>query len=156
MDGLRAHFLFVAHDNPLERLIARTVEGLGYELVDLDRSPRGRMVRVFVDRPGGITVDDCVTVSNQLSRVLAVEGVDYERLEVSSPGLDRPLKTAADFRRFTGEAARVRLRRPLDGRANFEGILRGCDGETLLLEVEGVQFRFALGDLERARLVPRY
>lgn len=148
--------MFVTHDNPLERLIARTVEGLGYELVDINRTPRGRLVRVFVDRPGGITVDDCVTVSNQLSRVLAVENVDYERLEVSSPGLDRPLKTAADFRRFTGEPARIRLRRPLDGRANFEGTLKGCDGETILIEVEGEQFRFALVDLERARLVPRY
>lgn len=148
--------MFVAHNNPLESLVTRTVEGLGYELVDINRSPRGRLIRVFVDRPGGVTVDDCVTVSNQLSRVLAVESVDYERLEVSSPGLDRPLKTAADFQRFTGEAARIRLRRPLGGRANFEGILQGCDGEAVVLEVEGVQFRFALGDLERARLVPRY
>jgi ribosome maturation factor RimP len=148
--------LFVAQDDSVQRLIARTVHGLGYELVELSRSPRGRLIRVFLDRADGITVDDCAMVSNQLSRVLAVEGVDYERLEVSSPGLDRPLKSPADFQRFTGEAARLRLLRPVDGRANFEGILRGCDGETVLLEVGGVQHKFAVGDVERARLVPRY
>lgn len=148
--------MFVVRDTSLEKVIAQTLEGLGYELVALDRSARGRLIRVFVDRPGGISVDDCVTVSNQLTRVFAVENVEYDRLEVSSPGLDRPLRTADDFRRYEGEQARVRLRRPKDGRSNFEGTLRGCDGEAVLLDVEGVQFRFALSELERARLVPRF
>jgi ribosome maturation factor RimP len=148
--------LFVLRDQSLEKIIADTLAGLGYDLVELLRSPRGRLIRVFVDGPAGISVDDCATISNQLTRVFAVENIEYDRLEVSSPGLDRPLRTAKDFSRFQGEQARLRLRRPRDGRANFEGILRGCEGETVLLDVDGVQFRFALGDLERARLVPRF
>src|SRR5688500_19308526 len=76
----------------LNELLESTLAGLGYELVDLERSPRGKLLRVFIDKPDGVSVDDCVTVSNHLSRLLAVENVDYDRLEVSSPGLDRPLK----------------------------------------------------------------
>ena len=87
IDGLCAHFLFVAMD--LNGLIEKTVTGLGYELVDLEMSPRARVLRVFIDKPEkarGVDIDDCVAVSNQLSRVLTVENVDYDRLEVSSPG----------------------------------------------------------------------
>lgn len=155
-DGPRAHFLFVAQESELSRIVARTVAGLGYQLVDLETSPRARLIRVFVDAPEGITVDDCARVSDQLSRVFAVEGVDYDRLEISSPGLDRPLKTTADFRRFAGEQVKVRLRRPLDGRANFQGTLKGLEDEQIVLEVDGVQFRFALDALQRVRLVPRF
>ena len=147
--------MFVAQRDTFERLVGGAVEGLGYELVDVEHSPRGRLIRVFVDGPGGISVDDCARVSDQLTRVFAVEGIDYDRLEVSSPGLDRPLKTAADFQRFAGEQVKIRLRRPLEGRANFQGTLKGCDGEHVVLDVEGVQFRFGLDELQRARLVPR-
>jgi len=86
------------------KLVETTVNGLGYELVDLERSGRG-MLRVFIDKPEGISVDDCQVVSNQLTRLFLVENVDYDRLEVSSPGLDRPLKKEADFVRFAGEKA---------------------------------------------------
>ena len=79
------------------KLVETTVNGLGYELVDFERSGRG-LLRVFIDKPEGILVDDCQTVSNQLTRLFMVENVDYDRLEVSSPGLDRPLKKEADFR----------------------------------------------------------
>ena len=89
-------------------LIATTVAGLGYELVDVERGERG-ILRVYIDFPaadadekGPITVEDCATVSHQLSHVLTVENVDYERLEISSPGLDRPVRTMADFARFAG------------------------------------------------------
>ena len=79
------------------KLVETTVNGLGYELVDLERSGRG-MLRVFIDKPEGISVDDCQVVSNQLTRLFLVENVDYDRLEVSSPGLDRPLKKEAGLR----------------------------------------------------------
>ena len=88
----------------LHELLEKTVTGLGYELVDFEQSPRGRVLRLFIDKPEkerGVDVDDCVLVSNQLSRVLTVENVDYDNLEVSSPGMDRPLKKAADFERWT-------------------------------------------------------
>ena len=94
----------------LIELIEMTVVGMGYELVEFETSPRARLLRVFIDRPeseraekSGISVEDCAAVSGQLSRVFMVENVDYDRLEVSSPGLDRPLVKAADFRRFAGQ-----------------------------------------------------
>ena len=77
-----------------EELIAPVVAGMGYELVDLQVSNRGGLLRLFIDKPGGIGLEDCAAVSRQLIRVLEVEGVEYDRLEVSSPGLDRPLRKA--------------------------------------------------------------
>ena len=109
----------------LLNLIEQTVQGLDYELVDFETSPRGRLMRVFIDSPNGITVDDCATVSNQLTRIFEVENVDYDRLEVSSPGLDRPLKKAADFERFAGQDVQLRLRMPIANQRNFAGVLQG-------------------------------
>jgi ribosome maturation factor RimP len=96
-------------------LIEKTLEGLGYELVDLEMGNRGRMMRVFVDKAAGINVDDCALISNHLTRLFNVENVDYDRLEVSSPGLDRPLKRPRDFARFSGERATLRIRVPING-----------------------------------------
>lgn len=105
-----------------QAIIERTLAGMGYELVDVEYAQNG-LLRVYIDAPPGISLDDCEKVSRQLSRVLEVEGVDYARLEVSSPGLDRPLKKPADFERFAGADVSVRLRRALEGRRNFEGVL---------------------------------
>src|ERR687883_683418 len=93
----------------LAELLEKTLPSMGYELVDWEMSARGRLVRVFIDKPGGVDVEDCARVSNQLTRLLTVEGIDYDRLEISSPGLDRPLKRAADFVRFAGEDIEMRL-----------------------------------------------
>jgi ribosome maturation factor RimP len=110
--------------------IETTVAGLGYELVEVERAPGG-LLRVTIDHPasaGGerfITVDDCEKVTRQLQHVLEVEGLAYERLEVSSPGLDRPLRSAADFARFEGEQVEVTLKLPFKGRKRFRGELLG-------------------------------
>ncbi len=138
----------------LAELLERTLAGLGYELADLERSGRGRFLRVFIDKPAGINVDDCAAVSHHLARVLAVENVDYDRLEVSSPGLDRVLRKERDFVRFTGQKARVRLRVAVEGQRNFTGILRETRGGTVQLEVEGRLLSLDLANLDRARLVP--
>ena len=105
--GGHAHFLFVKPLDEREKWLRATLEGLGYELVDFESSRSG-LLRVFIDSPRGVTVDDCAIVSNHLTKLFAVEGVDYERLEVSSPGLDRPLKRLEDFARFAGREATVR------------------------------------------------
>jgi ribosome maturation factor RimP len=139
----------------LDELLESTLAGLGYELVDLERSPRGKLLRVFIDKPDGVSVDDCVTVSNHLSRLLAVENVDYDRLEVSSPGLDRPLKKSADFIRFAGESVKLRLRVALQGQRNFVGILREVKDGFLKLEVDGKMLDLELNNLEKVRLVPK-
>ena len=139
----------------IESKIEPAVTGLGYELVDVQASNGGRLLRVFIDKPGGITVDDCATVSRQLTRVLPVEGVDFERLEVSSPGLDRPLRKAGDFARFAGQKAEVRMRTPdATGRRKFVGRLRGAEAGRVNVEVDGQTVALALDDVERARLIP--
>ena len=140
----------------MENVISPVVSGMGYELVELQSGQGGRLLRLFIDKAGGIDVEDCAAVSRQLSRVLEVEGVDYERLEVSSPGLDRPLRKAADFARFAGHKADVRMRTPDGtGRRRFVGLLLGVAGGALDMELEGkTTVRLALEDLDRARLVP--
>jgi ribosome maturation factor RimP len=137
------------------RLVETTVAGLGYELVDFEVSGRGLM-RVLLDQPSGISVTDCELVSNQLTRLFAVEGVNYGRLEVSSPGLDRPIKKEADFMRFCGKKAQLKLRLPLAGRKNFIGILGSLQDGVLQLDVDGKQVLIELSNLDKAHLVPAF
>ena len=134
-------------------LIEKTVTQLGYELLDLEVSNRGKLLRLFIDKPEGINIDDCVLVSNQLGNVLAVENdIDYDRLEVSSPGLDRALKKESDFIKFVESRANVKVRMPIDGRKNFLGILKGVDDGDLLIDLEGIVFKIALTNIDKARL----
>lgn len=137
-------------------MLEPSVRGLGYELVDVESHNRGRLLRVFIDQPSGVTVDDCARVSNHLSHLLAAEGIDYDTLEVSSPGLDRLLRKEADFVRFRGEKVTLRLRVPVDGRRRFTGTLGELVDGMVRLEVEGKMFEVPLADLDQARLVPRY
>jgi ribosome maturation factor RimP len=140
----------------LDALIERTLAGLGYELVDLESSGgRARLLRVFIDREGGIQIADCERVSRHLTQLFAAERVEYGRLEVSSPGLDRRLRNEAALRRFRGEPARVRLRVPLAGRRNFVGQLGEVRDGRVELEVDGQTLAFELTNLAAARLVPR-
>ena len=140
----------------LQKLIEQTAEGLGYELVDFETSPRGRLMRIFIDSPNGITVDDCAMVSNQLVRVFEVENVDYDRLEVSSPGLDRALKKPADFERFAGQDVQVRLSMPVANQRNFAGVLQGLKDGVVTSETEKGSMEIPFEDIEKARLVPRF
>ena len=148
-------------------LIEKTLAGMDYELVDFEQAARG-LLRVYIDlKPehaerGMITVEDCEKVSHQLLHVLTVENAVYERLEVSSPGLDRPLKKLSDYVRFAGQEAIIKLRMPMPGAANrksFQGLLQAPDGEKLKLEFEGKEgpamLEFALADVDKARLVPK-
>ncbi len=151
----------------LSGLIEKTVVGMGYELVDFEQAGRG-LLRVYIDFAphegdlGHITVEDCEKVTHQLLHVLTVENASYERLEVSSPGLDRPLKKLADYRRFAGQEAVVKLRIPMPGTSNrktYQGILHAPDGDMLQLEFEGndgpAMLEFTLADVDKARLVPK-
>jgi len=137
------------------KLVEVTVNGMGYELVDFERSGRG-MMRIFLDKPEGILVEDCQAVSNQLTRLFMVENVEYDRLEVSSPGLDRPLNKEQDFLRFAGEKVQIKLRMPLDGRKNFVGIIGSLDDGVLQLDVDGNVVDIDLSNLDKARLVPTF
>jgi ribosome maturation factor RimP len=135
------------------KLVDTTLTGMGYELVDLEVSGRGLM-RVFMDKPEGISVEDCERVSNQLVRLFTVEGVAYERLEVSSPGLDRVLKKESDFVRFAGEKAKFKLRVPLNGSKNFVGVIGELKDGVLQLDMEGSSVSIELSNVDKARLVP--
>lgn len=156
-------------------LIEQAVTGLGYELVDFEISPRARLLRVFIDHPAstpadtgavkavsGVTVEDCAVVSHQLVRVFTVENIDYDRLEVSSPGMDRPLKKQADFERFAGQELQMKLRIPEGVQRNFSGVILGVADGRLRLRVageaagEGGEREFALDNIEKARLVPKF
>lgn len=138
----------------LAALLEKTVGALGYELVDLELANRGRLMRIFIDKADGVDVEDCATVSNHLTRLLVVEGVDYDRLEVSSPGLDRPLKRPQDFTRFVGERVQVKVRLPLNGRRRFVGKLQNVGEVGIELDVDGELVSIAFSDIDKARLIP--
>jgi ribosome maturation factor RimP len=139
----------------LEEILEPTLRGMGYELVDTQRSNGGRLLRIFIDKPGGVTIDDCASTTRHLQRVFAVEGIDYDRLEISSPGLDRPLRKPADFARFAGSRIDVRMQNPdATGRRHFVGTLQRVDGNLAILEVDGLRVELDVGAMERARLVP--
>ncbi len=151
----------------LRDLIEKTIVGMGYELVEFEQAARG-LVRVYIDfaqqdeDTGNITVEDCEKVTHQLLHVLTVENAVYERLEVSSPGLDRLLTKFADYVRFAGYDALVKLRMPMPGAANrksFTGVLHAPEGDKLKLEFEGndgpAVLEFTLADVDKARLVPK-
>ncbi|MGZ8261782.1 MAG: ribosome maturation factor RimP [Methylotenera sp.] len=162
----------------LHTLIETSVSQLGYELVDLEISNRGKVLRVFIDKQNpvdvkdSVNIDDCVLVSNQLGNLLAVEHeIDYDRLEVSSPGMDRVLRKEADFLRFIGERATVKLRVPVIEVAvsdkagakeekvtkkNFLGFIRGIEDDMLLLECGGVIHKIALTNIDKSRLNPEF
>lgn len=147
--------------NALVNLLETTLAGMGYELVDVEQSNRGKMLQVFIDLPyviGApekcITVDDCQAVSNQLTRLFAVEGVDYDRLEISSPGMDRVLRKQVDFERFAGQEVSVKMRLPVDGRKKFTGVIRQVAEGRIELEIEGGSVSLDLANMDKARLVP--
>jgi ribosome maturation factor RimP len=152
-------------------VIEANAQDLGYELVDLELA-QGGLLRVFIDFPSGdklISISDCEALSNQLVHALPVEGIDFERLEVSSPGMDRRLSRHPHFLRFAGETVKARLRRPVNGQRNFEGLLEviaeplegspelqtyrisfaGKGGEPMALD-------FCLDEVDQVRLVPQF
>ena len=141
----------------LQQILETTLPGMGYELVDVELTAQG-ILRVFIDKEGGITVEDWATVSNHLSRVFMVEDVDYKHLEISSPGLDRPLKKAADFMRFTGSMVKLKTRLPVDGQKNFIGRIESFDeaAQTIVLGFDGKTAQIELSNVDKARIKPEF
>lgn len=141
----------------LHTLLEQAVSQIGYEMVDLEISGRGKLLRLFIDKPGGVNIDDCAMVSEQVSNLLAVEhDIDYDRLEVSSPGLDRVLKKDTDFERFAGNKVNLKVRMPVDGRKNFSGKLLGIDQGMVKIDCEGVERALDRSNIDKARLVPEF
>jgi ribosome maturation factor RimP len=140
-------------------LLEPVAAGLGYELIDLEWSSAGKssVLRAYIDRTdgGGVGLDDCERASRAISAVLDAEdpiGHEY-RLEVSSPGFDRPLRTAAHFARFAGSEARIELAVPIEGRRRFRGRLGGVEDGTVTIEVDRREWKLPLAGINKARLV---
>jgi ribosome maturation factor RimP len=134
-------------------ILEKTIPGLGYELVDIEISP-AKIVRVFIDKPDGVTIEDCEKVSNHLSNLLLVEDVSYNRLEISSPGIERPLKSISDFIRFKGQTVKVKLHELLDGQKVYQGNISEIIGNKIILSLEKEQIvEIDFTNLSRARLV---
>lgn len=144
----------------LTQLLQPLVEDLGYEFVGLEHSsnPKNPSLVIYIDRPGGIAVEDCERVSREVAAVLDVEDPipGHYDLEVSSPGLDRPLFTLEQFERFSGEVAQVSLFAPLDGRRKFKGEILGIQDGKVRLDQDGTQVELDMGNIAKARLVPDY
>lgn len=141
----------------VQQVVQPVVEGLGYVYfgAEFGQAENGPTLRVYIDAEQGVDIDDCAVVSRQLSAVLDVEDVvaGAYALEVSSPGIDRPLFTAEQFERYAGEEVRVRLLPGRDSRRNYRGRLLGCDGRLATIEVDGDRHALALEDIESARII---
>ena len=136
------------------------IEDLGYEFVGLEYSsnPKNPAVVIYIDRPEGIAIEDCETVSREVAALLDVEDPipGHYNLEVSSPGLDRPLFTTEQFERFAGEQARVTVYAPVDGRRKFKGTILSVAEGTVTIEQDGTEVTLDMSNVVKARLVPDY
>ena len=138
----------------LHKVLEQTIPGLGFELVDVEITP-AKIIRVFIDKVDGISIDDCALVSDHLSKLFLVEEIDYNRLEVSSPGVERPLKKIEDFTRFSGEQVKIKVHHAVNSQKTFQGKLCGID-ENNIIKLELIDGSFMLIDfieINRARLI---
>ncbi|HHW2757280.1 TPA: ribosome maturation factor RimP [Pseudomonas aeruginosa] len=144
----------------LQALLAPVVEALGYECWGVEFISQGRhsVLRVYIDRPEGILIDDCEAVSRQVSGILDVEDPisgEYT-LEVSSPGMDRPLFTPEQFAKHAGEQVKIRLRSPYEGRRNYQGILRGVEEQDVVVLVDDHEYLLPIDSIDKANIIPRF
>jgi len=147
-------------DAALHALIEPVVSAMGFELWGIDHLSQGKHSRlvIYIDHQDGVSVDDCADVSRQVSAVLDVEDPvpgEY-RLEVSSPGMDRPLFTLEQFARYVGHVVAVKLRLPFDGRRKFQGLLSGIESDEVLLQIDGEEYCFPIEGIDQARVVPQF
>lgn len=144
----------------LQALLAPVVEALGYECWGVEFISQGRhsVLRVYIDRPEGILIDDCEAVSRQVSGILDVEDPisgEYT-LEVSSPGMDRPLFTLEQFAKHAGEQVKIRLRSPYEGRRNYQGILRGVEEQDVVVLVDDHEYLLPIDSIDKSNIIPRF
>jgi len=139
-------------------LLEPVVLGMGYELVEIEYQPNPKhgVLRLYIDKESGILLEDCTEVSRQISALIDVEDPipGHFNLEVSSPGLDRPLRKMEDFIKFTGEVAKIQMAMPMEGQKNFKGRISGVEDDLLILECEDKVVRLPVTAIHKARLVP--
>lgn len=138
----------------INTILEQTVPGLGYELVDVEITP-AKIIKVFIDKPdGGVTIEDCESVSDHLSKLFLVEEIDYNRLEISSPGVERPLKKLEDFVRFNGQTVKLKLRELINEQKVFQGSIVAVEANKIKLSIDKDQMlEIDFDSIVRARLV---
>ncbi|HYB22061.1 MAG TPA: ribosome maturation factor RimP [Thermodesulfobacteriota bacterium] len=140
----------------VRQVVEPILQSQGFELVDVEyrREPPGWVLRIYLDREGGVTLDDCAEVSGEIGAVLEVKDLLSNRyvLEVSSPGLTRPLKKREDFNKFSNRLVKIKLFEPLEGQKNFKGTLLGLEGEKVRLEIGGRIYELPLQRIAKANL----
>lgn len=140
----------------IEELVSPVFENLGYELVERELINEGGrwILRLYIDKEGGVSIDDCWRASHSVEDLIEVEEVIPVRynLEVSSPGINRPLRRRRDFERFRGSRIRLKTQRPIGGRSSYTGTLEGIDGDDIVMTVDGARYRVPYSELARARL----
>lgn len=142
--------------NKLNAVLEQAIPGLGYELVDIEIAP-SKLIRVYIDKDGGVNIDDCELVSNHISKLLLVEEINYNRLEVSSPGIERPLKKIEDYIRFNGRLAKIKVREAIDGQKVFQGLISEVAEDIISLTLDNLSvMKFEFGSISKARLIFDY
>lgn len=141
----------------IEKMLKPVLGAMGYQLVERELvTDMGRLIlRLYIDKEGGVTLDDCSEASRAVSAHLDVEDPipgKYD-LEISSPGVERPLRYPEDFARFAGETIKLRTTTPLEGRQNYRGLLKGCDAENIYMTVDETEFTIPFSALLKARIV---
>ena len=144
----------------LWELIEPVVKGMGYDLIEIEHfpNPKHGVLRLYIDKEGGVNVDDCSTVSRQVSALIDVEDPvsGQFNLEISSPGADRPLRRLVDFQRFIGSLVKLKTVMPLEGQRNFKGRLLEASEETLVIETDDEEISLPMSTIDKARIVPEY
>ncbi|MBP2260328.1 ribosome maturation factor RimP [Pseudomonas sp. BP8] len=144
----------------LQDLLAPVVEALGFQCWGIEFVSQGKhsVLRIYIEKDGGIMVDDCAKVSHQVSGVLDVEdpiSSEYT-LEVSSPGMERPLFTLEQFASYAGEQVKIKLRSPFEGRRNFQGLLRGVEDQDVIVQVDDQEFLLPIDSIDKANIIPSF
>jgi len=146
--------------NYLWELLEPVVNGMGFELIEIEYSShvKSNVLRLYIDKEGGIVIDDCSNVSRQVSAILDVEDPisGFFNLEVSSPGLDRPLRKIEDFDRFKGERVKIKTSMPQDGQRNFKGAIKAVEEDIIIIECDDKEISLPVSAIEKARLIPDF
>ena len=144
----------------LWELFEPVVKGMGFDLIEIEHfpNPKHGVLRLYIDKEGGVNVDDCSTVSRQISALIDVEDPvsGQYNLEISSPGVDRPLRRLVDFQQFTGSLVKLKTVMPLEGQRNFKGRLLEASEETLVIETDDEEISLPMSTIDKARIVPEY
>jgi len=144
----------------LWELFEPVVNGMGFDLIEIEYfpNPKHGVLRLYIDKPGGVVIDDCSDVSQQISALIDVEEPvsGQFNLEVSSPGLDRPLRRVKDFQRFVGSLVKLKTIMPLDGQRNFKGRLLSADENVVVIETDTEELSLPMSAIEKARIVPEF